>query len=262
MSAYTPPKDLLVDRVVLVTGAARGIGRAAARTFAAHGATVVLLDRAQGALDALYDEIERAGGPQPAIIALDLASAGPAQHEAAAEKIGEAFGRLDGLLHNAAELGTLTPIELYDLALWGRVLTVNLHAPLLLTRVCLPWLKRSSDASVVFTSADVGRHARAYWGAYAVACFGLEGLAQILAAELEAGARIRVNTLDPGPVRTPLRAQAYPAEDPRALPAAEQIMGAYLYLLGPESKGITGRALSAQTKGWGLERGCSAQGDV
>lgn len=255
MRAYAPLPDLLAGRVVLVTGAARGIGRAAARAFAAHGASVVLLDHAQRPLDVLYDEIEQAGHPQPAIVTLDLATATVEDYEAAASKIGQAFGRLDGLLHNAAELGALAPIELYDLGLWARVFSVNLHAPLLLTRACLPWLKRSADASVVFTSADVGRRGRAYWGAYGVACAALEGLTQILAAELEAGGRIRVNSLDPGPVRTALRAQAYPGEDARALPAPEEILSVYLYLLGPDSRGVTGRALCAPARDWGLGNG-------
>lgn len=252
MRSYTPPPNLLAGRVVLVTGAARGIGRAAARAFAAHGASLVLLDRAQRPLDALYDEIEQAGFPQPAIITLDLATATAEDYETAASRIGQTFGHLDGLLHNAAELGALAPIELYDLNLWARVLSVNLHAPLLLTRACLPWLKESADASIVFTSADVGRKGRAYWGAYGVACAALEGLAQILAAELEAGERIRVNSLDPGPVRTALRAQAYPGEDARTLPTAEEILPVYLYLLGPESRGVTGRALCAQARDWGI----------
>ncbi len=254
MRDYTPASDLLAGRVVLVTGAAGGIGRAAARALAAHGASLVLLDRAQRALDALYDEIEQAGHPQPALITLDLATATAEDYEAAANEIGRSFGCLDGLLHSAAELGVLAPIELYDLKLWARVLSVNLHAPLLLTRACLPWLKGSADASIVFTSADVGRQGRAYWGAYGVACAALEGLTQILAAELDSG-HIRVNSLDPGPVRTALRAQAYPAEDPRTLPTAEEILPVYLYLLGPDSRGVSGRALCAQAPDWGIGNG-------
>lgn len=246
MRDYAPKKDLLVDRTILVTGAASGIGKAASLSFAQHGATVVLLDRQAKALEAVYDEIERGGALKPALITLDLAAATLEHYSEVARTIDQEFGRLDGLLHNAAELGTLTPIELYDLALWTKVLTVNLHAPLLLTRACLPLLKKSPDASIVFTTADVGRTGRAYWGAYGVACFALEGLMQILADELEANTNIRVNSLDPGPVQTAMRVLAYPGDEHANLPKPEDIMSTYLYLLGPDSSGLTGRSVSAQ----------------
>ncbi len=241
-----PRKDLLVGRVILITGAAEGIGKTAALTFARHGATVVLLDRAVKKLDAVYDDIEHADYPQPAIISLDLQSAAAEDYENVAGTIDREFGRLDGLLHNAAELGTLTPLELYDLERWVKVLTVNLHAPLLLTRACLPLLKKSGDASIVFTTADVGRKGRAYWGAYGVSCFALEGMMQILAAELESNTSVRVNSIDPGAVRTAMRARAYPGEDAGRLPTPDSVMATYLYLLGPDSKGVSGQAFSAQ----------------
>lgn len=247
MKDYRPPPDLLAKRIILVTGAAAGIGKAAALAFARYGATVVLLDRRERDLEAVYDEIERGGGRQPAIIPLDLASATIEHHDGVQLQIEREFGRLDGLLHNAAELGALAPIELYDLSLWNKVLSVNLQAPLLLTRACLPLLKKSQDASIVFTSADVGRKGRAYWGAYGVSCFAIEGLMQILADELEANTNIRVNSLDPGPVRTALRARAYPGEDASALPEPAAIMPVYLYLMGPDSQGVTGETHSAQT---------------
>ena len=247
MKDYRPPPDLLAERIILVTGAAAGIGKAAALAFARHGATVVLLDRRDRDLEAVYDDIERGGGRQPAIIPLDLASATIEHYDGVHRQIEREFGRLDGLLHNAAELGALAPIELYDLSLWNKVLSVNLQAPLLLTRACLPLLKKSQDASIVFTSADVGRKGRAYWGAYGVSCFAIEGLMQILADELEANTNIRVNSLDPGPVRTALRARAYPGEDASALPEPAAIMPVYLYLMGPDSQGVTGETHSAQT---------------
>ena len=245
MPPYNAPPDVLAGRVILVTGAGAGIGRAAAMAFADHGATVVLLGNRRAALERVYDDIEARGRPRPAILELDLAKAAPDKHLGAARVIEQEFGRLDGLLHNAAVLGALAPVELYDPAVWNAVLTVNLTAPFLLTRACLPLLKRAADASVVFTTADVGRRGRAYWGAYGAACFALEGLAQILADELAANTRVRVNTLDPGPVRTDFRAQAYPGEDPRAHPAPEEIMSTYLYLMGPDSRGISGRAFTA-----------------
>lgn len=247
MKDYHPRPDLLAERTILVTGAAAGIGKAAALAFARHGATVVLLDRDEKSLESVYDEIERGGGRQPAMITLDLATATVEHYDGIHQQVERELGRLDGLLHNAAELGALAPIELYDLSLWDKVLSVNLQAPFLLTRACLPLLKKSKDASIVFTSADVGREGRAYWGAYGVSCFAIEGLMQILADELEANTNIRVNSLDPGPVRTALRLRAYPGEDARALPEPAAIMPIYLYLMGPDSQGVTGQTHSAQT---------------
>jgi NAD(P)-dependent dehydrogenase (short-subunit alcohol dehydrogenase family) len=232
--------------VVLVTGAGTGIGRAVSRALAAHGATVILLGRSVPELEAVYDGIESAGGPRPAIYPLDLLGASPGDYEELARRVREDLGRLDGLLHNAAELGTVTPIAQYEPWVWGRVLHVNLSAPFLLTRACLPLLTEAPDASVVFTSAGVGRQPRAYWGAYAVAYAGVEALARVLAGELEGAGRVRVNTLDPGRVRTGMAAQAYPGEPPDARPPPEHIVPAYLYLLGPDSRGVTGQALSAQ----------------
>jgi NAD(P)-dependent dehydrogenase (short-subunit alcohol dehydrogenase family) len=244
MKSYTPPKDLLAGRVILVTGAGRGIGRAVSLALAEHGASVVLLGRTAAALEQVYDAIEGRGLPRAAILPLDLATVAPSQCEEAAMLIEKELGRLDGLLHNAAELGALAPIEHYDPPLWYRVMQVNVHAPFLLTRACLPLLKKSPDASVVFTSADVGRRGRAYWGAYGTACFAIEGMMQVLAEELSANTPIRVNSLDPGAVRTTLRARAYPGEASDKLPLPEEIVAPYLYLLGPDSKGTTGQALS------------------
>ena len=246
MTAYTPAHDSLASRTILVTGAGDGIGRAAALACAAHGASVILLGRTATKLEKVYDEIENRGQPQAAMLPLDLAHATAAHFEQIAQTIEKEFGRLDGLLHNAADAGTLTPVELYDPETWYRVLQVNLNAAWLLTRACLPLLRKSADASIVFTSADVGRQGRAYWGAYGVSCFGLEGLMQILAAELATEGRIRANSLDPGAVRTGLRSRLYPGEDAAKLPRPEGIMPAYLYLLGPDSRGVNGQALNAQ----------------
>ncbi len=247
MFDYQAPPNLLAGRVILVTGAGDGIGRAAALAYAQHGATVVLLGRQVAKLERVYDEIKRLGRAEPAITPLDLGKATMAQYEEIGNAIEKEFGRLDGLLHNASYLGTLTPLELYDLNVWQQVLHVNVNAPLLLTRACLELLKRSSDASVIFTSADVGRRSRAYWGAYAVSQFAVEGLMQTWAAELQDSTAIRANSLDPGPVRTAMRARAYPGENPASLPAPADVMPIYLYLMGPDSAGVTGQAFSAQT---------------
>jgi len=244
---YQPAPNLLQDRVILITGATGGLGSAAAKACAAHGATVVLLGRTIRKLEALYDEIERAGHPQPAIYPMNLEGASPKDYVDLATTLDEAFGRLDGLLHSAALAGTLTPLHLYDVALWSQVMQVNLNAPYLLTAATLPLLRNSSDASVIFSSAEVGRLGRAYWGAYAVSSAAVENMSQIWADELERHPNLRFNTLDPGAVRTPLRTRAYPGEDPNTLPLPEQLMPAYLWLLGPDSRGTTGQALKAQS---------------
>jgi len=246
MSSYLPAPHLLAGRIILVTGASDGIGRTAAMRFAERGASVILHGRSAPKLEKVYDEIEQRGWPQAAILPLDLEKATPAHYEQAAEIIDKEFGRLDGLLHNAADPGTLTPLELYEPANWFRVMQVNLHAAWLFTRACLPLLKRSEDASIVFTTADVGRKGRAYWGAYGVACFGLEGMMQILADELAAEGKIRVNSLNPGTVHTNLRSRLYPGENAQSIPKPEDIMDAYLYLLGPDSRGVNAQALNAR----------------
>lgn len=246
MHDYQPSPDLLRERVILVTGAAAGIGRAAARAFADYGARVILLDRERDPLDSLYDEIEAAGGPEPAIFPFDLQTHEEGAYLGLAATLEGAFHHLDGLLHNAAVAPLLSRIDDYDLSLWDQVLQVNLTAPFLLTQACLPLLRRAQDASVVFTSDRVGRAGRAYWGAYGVAKFGLEGLMQILAEETRDTSPIRVNSIDPGPVRTQLRARLYPGEAHERLAAPDAILSLYLYLMGPDSLGVTGQALSAQ----------------
>lgn len=249
MTNYQARPDLLKDHIILITGAGGAIGSAAAKAFAAHGATTILMGRSQGKLEKTYDAIVQQGHPQPVLCPLNLEIASPQDYQTVVESIEAQFGRLDGLLHAAAALGTLTPIELYDLTLWSKIIQTNLNAPFLLTRACLGLLKKSAHASVIFNTDDVGRQGRAYWGAYGVAHAGLENLAMILADELEANTAIRVNTLCPGPVRSRLRALAYPGEDPNTLPDAETLMPAYLYLMGPDSNGITGKCLNAADLG-------------
>lgn len=243
---YQARPDLLRERVILVTGASEGIGRAAALAFAGHGATVVLLGRTARKLEKVHDEITTAGCPAPSIAVLDLARAqGPAYFDLAAQ-IERNYGRLDGLLHNAAILGDRTPIEQYDVGTWSEVLHVNLTAPFVLTQVLMPMLKASADASIVFTSSGVGRRGKAYWGAYAVSKFGIEGLAQVLAEETRDTTHIRVNCLNPGGTRTRMRANAYPGEDPSLRPEPAAILAPYLFLMGPDSRGITGESFDCQ----------------
>ena len=246
MYDYQARPDLLQGRVILVTGAGRGIGAAAAKAFAAHGATVLLLGKTEANLSAVYDEIEAAGHPQAAVIPFNLETALPHQYDELAAMLETEFGRVDGVLHNAAIVGPRTPLEQLSGDNFMRVMQVNVNAMFMLTSTLLPLLKLSEDASVVFTSSSVGRKGRAYWGAYGVSKFATEGLMQTLADEVDSISSVRSNSVNPGATRTSMRAMAYPGENPQNNPEPEAIMPVYLYLMGPDSKGVNGQAFDAQ----------------
>jgi len=243
---HLPAAGELAGRVIAITGASDGIGRAVALACARYQATVILIGRNERKLEAVHAEIGASGAPEASIAVLDLERALAADYDRVADAVLERYGRLDGLLHNAALLGTLSPIEHYDVPTWCRVLHVNVTAAFALTQVLLPALKKSADACVLFTASTVGRHGRAYWGAYAVSKFALEGLSQVLSAELEGISRVRVNTLNPGRARTAMRRQAYPAEDIATLPLPAALTAPYIALLGPASRGISGGSFDAQ----------------
>jgi NAD(P)-dependent dehydrogenase (short-subunit alcohol dehydrogenase family) len=244
---HIPAAAELAGRVIAITGASDGIGRAVALACARHQATVILIGRNERKLEAVHAEITAGGAPEASIAVLDLERALAPDYDRVADAVLERYGRLDGLLHNAALLGTLSPIEHYDVPTWCRVLHVNVTAAFALTQVLLPALKKSADASVVFTASTVGRQGRAYWGAYAVSKFAVEGLSQVLSAELEGISRVRVNTLNPGRARTAMRRQAYPAEDIQTLPLPAALTAPYIALLGPASRGVSGGSFDAQT---------------
>jgi NAD(P)-dependent dehydrogenase (short-subunit alcohol dehydrogenase family) len=241
-----PAPDELRGRVIAVTGASDGIGRAVALACARHGAEVVLIGRTAAKLQAVHAMIEKAGAADASIAVLDLETALARDYDALAAALLTRYARLDGLVHNAGILGMLAPIEHYDVPTWCRVLHVNLTAAFALTHVLLPLLKASRDASVLFTTSNVGRRGRAYWGAYAVSKFGIEGLTQTLAAELENVSAVRVNALNPGRARTRMRRQAFPAEELESLPLPETLTSPYLALLGPAGRGITGMSFDCQ----------------
>ncbi|MGB8326484.1 MAG: YciK family oxidoreductase [Steroidobacteraceae bacterium] len=239
---FVPRVDELADRVIAITGAGDGIGRALALACARYGARVILIGRTAAKLETVYESIRAAGGPEPAIAPLDLERALAQDYDRIADAVDTRFGKLDGLVHNAALLGTLTPIEHYDVPTWCRVMHVNVTAACALTQVLLPALRASADSSILFTSSAVGRRGRAYWGAYAVSKFAVEGLTQVLAAELEGVSRVRVNAINPGRARTAMRRQAYPSENLDSLPLAESLVNPYVALLGPAGRAVTGRS--------------------
>ncbi|MGQ0385304.1 MAG: YciK family oxidoreductase [Gammaproteobacteria bacterium] len=233
--------------MIVVTGAGDGIGCAVALALARQGATVGLLGRTPRKLERTYDLIVAAGGPKPALLPFDLETAAAAEYEALFDALDREFGRLDGLAHVAGILGVLSPIEHYDVPTWCRVMHVNLTAAFVLTRTLLPLLRRSADAGIVFTSSGVGKRGKAYWGAYSVSKFGTEGLMQVLAHEMAVTTNIRVNSINPGPVRTAMRRQAFPAEDPAKLVSPEAVTAHYVWLLGPASAGVHGQAFDRQS---------------
>lgn len=244
--SYRPADDLLNGKVIMVTGASDGIGRALALECARIGASVILHGRNTGKLEAVYDEIQALpGAARPSIAVMDFARADAAAYTSLADSLAGEFGHLDGLVHNAGILGSRTPIEQYDAGEWQTVLHVNLTAAFALTQVLMPLLKAAPAASVIFTSSGVGRVGKAFWGAYSVSKFGIEALAQILAAETGHTA-LRVNCVNPGPTRTGMRLAAYPAEDRSLLRGPEDVLAPYLYLLGDDSRGITGQSLDSQ----------------
>jgi NAD(P)-dependent dehydrogenase (short-subunit alcohol dehydrogenase family) len=243
---HTPAADEMRGRVVMVTGAGDGIGRAVTLALASAGAEVILLGRTVRKLEAVHADIGKLGKAEASIVPLDLERALAADYEAVAAAVETRYGRLDGLLHNAALLGTLTPIEQYDVPTFMRVMHVNVTAEFVLTQHLLPLLRASKDAAVLFTSSGVGNRGRAYWGAYSISKFAVEGMAQVLAQELESTSSVRVNVIDPGKVRTSMRRQAYPSEAPESLPTPESLTATYLALLGPASRGVTGQRFQAQ----------------
>jgi NAD(P)-dependent dehydrogenase (short-subunit alcohol dehydrogenase family) len=244
--AYAPEPGSHAGRVILVTGAGDGIGAALALALARQGAIVCLLGRTQRKLARTYDRIVEAGGPKPALLPFNLETATATEYDALHSALQSEFGRLDGLAQLAGILGDLSPIEQYDVPTWCKVLHVNLTSAFVVTRTLLPLLKLSEDGAIVYASSTVARRGRAYWGAYAVSKFGIEGLMQVVAHEAAGTTRIRANSVNPGPTRTAMRRQAFPAEDASRLREPADVVAPFLYLLGPASQGVNGIAIDCQ----------------
>ena len=240
----TPPG--LAGRVILVTGATGGLGEPLARACASCGATVVLHGRYVPKLEALYDAIVAAKHPEPVILPLDFAKAEAADFGNVAAALESQFNRLDGIVHTAAMLGSLGPIEHQSFDAWLALLRVNLAAPMGITRALAPLLAKAADASVVFTLDDRGIAPRAYWGGYGVTKAGVAALARELADEWESRANLRVNAVVPGPIRSPLRGRTHPGEDRTKLPEPGELVPLYLHLLAGQPKSESARLIEAR----------------
>ena len=237
---------MLKDKIILVTGAGDGIGRSAALSFAANGATVILLGKTSSKLERVYDEIETLGYPAPSISLMDLSKADGSDYQELFDNLTKDYKQLDGLLLNAAILGDRSPIEQYDLTKWVETIHINLTSQFILVKTLLPVLRNSKDASVLFTSSGVGRVGKAFWGAYAVSKFGIEGLCQVLSDEHCNDKSIRFNCINPGAVQTNMRKEAYPLENPNDLLHPDEIMEKYVWLMSDESKDIDGQSINCQ----------------
>ncbi|MBJ2137163.1 YciK family oxidoreductase [Paraglaciecola chathamensis] len=247
MFNFQPTSGLLTSKTILVTGAGDGIGKEAALQFAKYGATVILLGRTVSKLEAVYDEIVANGGAEPAIIPLDLQGATPQHYRDMANTIDNQFASLDGVLHNASLLGHLEPFQQINEDDWNNVMQVNVNSQFFMTQALIPVMKKSTSASLVFTTSSVGLKGRAYWGSYSISKFATQGMMEVIADENE-NTSIRANCINPGGTRTNMRAQAYPAEDASKLKTPEEIMPLYLYLMSDASKHESGKTFHAQPK--------------
>jgi len=244
--ASSPAKDMLKGRVIMVTGAGDGIGKVAAQEYAKYGATIILAGRTVPKLENTYDDIVSAGYREPTIYPIDFNGAQESDYEQMEILIEENLGGLDGVLFNASVLGARRALGGYYLDDWDKCMNINVRSQFIMTKALLPLLDRRPDGKILYTTSNVGRKGKAHWGAYSVSKFATEGLMQVLADDLDGISTTCVNAINPGATRTKMRALAYPAEDPSTLKTAQELMPLYLYLMGPDSAGVSGYSLDAQ----------------
>ena len=226
----------LQDRVILVTGAGQGIGRAAAKAFAAQGATVILLGRSTAKLEQVYDEIVAAGAPMPAIFPMDLEKATDRDFETLAQTIGYQLHRLDGILHCAAAFTRPSPLDLQTVEQWQTLFKVNVAAPFAINRACFSLLKAAPDASVVLVGESHGHEPKAYWGGFAVSKAALEAYFKVQAEEWEELPNLRLNLVIPGPINSPQRVLSHPGEAKDSLPQPDMLAADLARLIGPSGR--------------------------
>tara|TARA_B100000886_G_scaffold324111_1_gene268495 strand:+ start:2688 stop:3422 length:735 start_codon:yes stop_codon:yes gene_type:complete len=232
-------RNSLKEQTIIVTGAGSGIGRALSFELAKNNADLILLSRDQEKLDSLQDDIKGKFGIEPLTVEFDFFKAKESEYNFLIENLIDNYTKIDGLVHVAGILGYLSPFTSTSLSQLETVMKVNFESNFLLTKALMPLLEKSECPSVIFTSSGVGRKGRAFWTSYSISKFAVEGLMQVLADEYEG--RIKFNSFNPGPTRTKMREQAFPAEDPLTLKSAQDVAKCYLWLLSKECK-VTGKS--------------------
>jgi NAD(P)-dependent dehydrogenase (short-subunit alcohol dehydrogenase family) len=241
MKTYQAPHQHLKDRVIIVTGAGQGLGQIAAIAFAKQGATVILIGRTQAKLESTYDAIQAQGLPEALIFPMDLNKASEDDFKAMAEGIYQQLGRLDGVLHNATDFNNLCPLEIQTVEQFEEMFRVNTIAPFALTKACLLLLDHAAQASVIFTSNSSAQSPKAYWGSHGITKAATDFMMQLWSQELENRPNIRFNSIVPGALQSPQRKKTHPGEVHNQLPSLESAMPLYLYLMGDDSIGVTGK---------------------
>jgi len=226
---------LLKNKNILITGATDGIGAQISKLYSSHGANIILLGRNEEKLNKIYDDIIKNTDTKPLILEYDLNQISDNGAKEIANAISDEYGVLNGLIHNAAELGKLTSLENYSLDDWDKLMRVNLTAPFLLTKYLLPSLKEADNGRVILTSSGVAHKGRAFWGAYSISKAALKTMQEIFSEEFEGSSSINFFSFDPGATRTKMRSAAYPAEDPNNLKSAEDLNDYYLWFFSEKS---------------------------
>ena len=224
------------NKVILITGANKGIGKMLSLEFSKMGVNIVLLGRNEESLDSVYDEIITTTSTKPLIIKCDLSNIDINSAKQISDEIMGVYGRLDGVIFNAAKLGKMSTIEDYEEDIWKEVFNINLHSAFIISKEILPALKAAPNGRIIFTSSGVAEVGKAFWGAYSASKFAVKGLAEILRDELDTTSNVKVFNYDPGKTRTSMRALAYPAENPQDLKEPKVLFNDYLWFFSDESQ--------------------------
>ena len=224
------------NKVILITGANKGIGKTLSLEFSKMGVNIVLLGRNEESLDSVYDEIITTTSTKPLIIKCDLSNIDINSAKQISDEIMGVYGRLDGVVFNAAKLGKMSTIEDYEEDIWKEVFNINFHSAFIITKEILPALKAAPNGRIIFTSSGVAEVGKAFWGAYSASKFAVKGLAEILRDELDTTSNVKVFNYDPGKTRTSMRALAYPAENPQDLKEPKVLFNDYLWFFSDESQ--------------------------
>ena len=231
----------LQDKIILVTGASQGLGEQVAKSYAAQGATVILVARHQKKMEKVYDDIVAAGHPEPFAVCFDLLTAEEKEFDNLAMTVAQATGRrLDGIVHCASYFYALSPLDFQTVAEWVNQYRINMVAPMALTRAFLPLLKESADASVIFVGESHGETPKAYWGGFGASKAAVNYLCKVAADEWERFEHLRANVLVPGPINSPQRVKTHPGEAEGERKNIEEVMPQFVYWMSKESRGRSG----------------------